>query len=166
MGLLYHNLAAFLHPNVKQPNMKRFNLLPVALVLVLLVGVTSCTTIGGAQDEYYEPASASGNRIYVDDPYRGTVVLQKDLRTGRYYEIGTLGSSYSGYYGSGAIDPYYGYGYRDRYYGGRSPYSRNNGGYYRNGQAPARPAPQQPSAEDRHRNEQNKGEARKKVLGN
>ena len=145
--------------------MKRFNLLPVALVLVLLVGVTSCTTIGGAQDEYYETSTrAGGNRIYVDDPYRGTVVLQRDLRTGRYYEIGTLGAG--GYYGSGIWDPAFGYGYRDRYYGGRNPYYGNRGGYYRNGQAPARPAPQQPSAQDRQRYEQNKGEARKKVLGN
>ena len=130
--------------------MKRFPFLPVVLALVLAVTAFSCTTLQEAdRDEYYERVSSSPNRIYVDDPYRGTVVLERDPYTGRYYDVNAYG------YGSR-----YGYG-NDRYYV-RNVYSRSNTRVYR---TPQRNTPPAPSQEQIRQKEQNKQEARNKILG-
>lgn len=138
--------------------MKRFNFLPVVVAFVLLVTAVGCTTMAGSQDDYYGQSNRSyGNRVYVEDPYRGTVVLQKDPRTGRYYEV----------------DPYYNGYYGNRYYGSRTygyPYSRNqnygrtNGGSYNrsNNNSNNQNNTQRPTSDDR----KTRDEARKKILGN
>lgn len=142
--------------------MKRFNFLPVAIALVLIVTTLSCTTMAGSQDDYYSGRSNRyGDRVYVEDPYRGTVVLERDPRTGRYYEINPY---YNGYYGNRV----YGtrpYGYP--VYGGSPYYGRSNGGYYNGGRSnnnnnTATPTPQRPTENDT----KTRDEARKKILGN
>lgn len=133
--------------------MKRFNFLSVAIAVMLMITAVGCTTMAGTQDDYYGRGNtrAYGDRVYVEDPYRGTVVLEKDPRTGRYYEV----SSYYGnrYYGSRAYDPYYGSPY----------YGRRSGGYYRNNNGSSNNQNNQKPAED---NRKTRDEARKKVLGN
>jgi hypothetical protein len=133
--------------------MKRFNFLLAAIAIVLTLTVVSCTTMGGPRDDYYgrEDARVYGNRIYVEDPYRGTIVLERDPRTGRYYEVNSPYGYYGDrHYGSRA----YGYGYGSPYY------RRNNGGYNNNNNGNRNN--QKPSEEDRR----SRDEARKKVLGN
>ena len=138
--------------------MKRFNFLSVAVVLFLLVTAVSCTTMREmGDDEYYETNRTQSNRIYVDDPYRGVVVLERDPYTGRYYEVNSFGS----YYGNG------------RYYGRNSVYSRpnvyrNNDRYYRNSTQYPRGSqtPQRPTEDQIRDREKSRDEARKKVLGN
>jgi hypothetical protein len=122
-------------------------------LLTVVVIMASCATIGGAtDDEYLENSTTQrvGNRVYVQDPYYGTVVLERDPYTGRYYDV-TYGSRYgTGYYGG---SPYGGYNR-----GNSRVYSRGGGGAYRGGtiqQGPSREAIRQ-----------NRDEARKKVLGN
>jgi hypothetical protein len=140
--------------------MKRFNFLLVAIALVLTITAVSCTTMTGTQDDYYngQDARVYGNRIYVDDPYRGTVVLERDPRTGRYFEAGSYNPYYNGYsnrYGSRA--------YSNSYYG-RSPYyGRSNSGSYRNNNSSNNTQNnQRPTDDDR----KTRDEARKKILGN
>ena len=103
--------------------MKRFNLLSVVIAAILMVSAVSCTTLRETEgdDTYYDRTAPVLNRIYVDDPYRGTVVLERDPYTGRYYELGSVGI-----YGAGA---YRGRFY-DNYYGG--PYNRPNTRYRNN----------------------------------
>jgi hypothetical protein len=138
--------------------MKRFNLLSVVIAVILMVGAVSCTTLQGTDDGYYDRYPQASNRIYVDDPYRGTVVLERDPYSGRYYETGTIGSYYPGYtyrgqtYGSG-----YGRTYRNRNYNNNKNYNRNN--TYNNGN-------QGQTEQQRKEWQQQKKEARKKVLGN
>ena len=121
-------------------------------LLTAVVIMTSCATVGGATDDEYMDNSTTqrvGNRVYVQDPYYGTVVLERDPYTGRYYDV-TYGSRYgTGYYGS---SPYGGYNR-----GNNRVYSRG-GGAYRGGTVQ-----QSPSREEIR---QNRDEARKKVLGN
>lgn len=130
--------------------MKRFNFLSAVIAVVLLVTAVSCTTTTGAQDDYYNDRQARmyGNRILVEDPYRGTIVLERDPWSGRYYEV----SPYSAYYGN-------------RYYSrGYGSYRRNNGYYYRGNNNYQR-QPQEPTEEQKKQNEERRNEARKKVLG-
>ncbi len=130
--------------------MKRFPFLPVVLSVVLAVAFMSCTTLQGAQgDEYYDRVSSAPNRIYVDDPYRGTIVLERDPYTGRYYDVNAYG------YGTG-----YGYA-NDRIYG-RTSYPRYDRRVYR---TPRQNTPQQPTQEQIRQKEKNKEEARNKILG-
>ena len=132
--------------------MKRFNFLSVVIAGILMVAAVGCTTLTESQDDYYNEGSrASSNRVYVDDPYRGVVVLERDPWTGRYYEVSP--------YGAYSNRNYRNYGYGSRYYGrGNSGY--NNGRVYnRNSQ------PQQRTPEQRRQNEENKKSARGKVLG-
>ena len=135
--------------------MKRFPFLPVVLALVLMVTAWSCTPLQEAGGEYHERVAGTPNRIYVDDPYRGTVILERDPFTGRYYDV----EAYR--YGARRYDPYY----RDGYYGSSS-YPRSNGRIYR---APRQQTPRQqpqPSQEDLKQKQQNRDDARRKVLGN
>ena len=127
--------------------MKRINFLSVAIVVVLMVSAVSCTTMQGASDDYYTDNYPMGNRIYVDDPYRGTVVLEKDPYTGRYYEVSPYGYSPNSYRSSRNSDYYRNNHYRNY---------RNYGNY---NTAPAQN--QQRVESDRKREE-----ARRKVLGN
>jgi hypothetical protein len=139
--------------------MKRFKILPVAIVLVLMVAAAGCTTVREADgDEYYERVSSSPGRVYVDDPYRGTVVLERDPYTGRYYEV----SPYGTYQGSR-------YRTYDPYYNGRSTYPRTsyprNNRTYRTQRQNPQPQQQPPSQEEIRQKQQSKEEARKRVLG-
>ena len=141
--------------------MKRFNFLLVAIAIVLTVTAVSCTTMAGTQDDYYSGRDAQvyGNRVYVDDPYRGTVVLERDPRTGRYYEA--TSPYYDGYYGNRRV-------YGSRVYGntyGRSPYyGRSNGGYYRNNNSNTTTQNNNPKPTQEYKKDRD--DARKKVLGN
>lgn len=62
--------------------------------------ITGCaTTQGGYGDEYENGTTKRvGNRVYVDDPFYGNVVLERDPFTGRYYDVtngyGGLSSPY------------------------------------------------------------------------
>jgi hypothetical protein len=137
--------------------MKRFNFLSVAIAIVLMITAVSCTTMAGSQDDYYngQEVRTYSNRIYVDDPYRGTVVLERDPRTGRYYEASPYSSGYYGNrYSSRAYDPYY----------GSSTYGRRSGGYYRNNNNSSTNTQnnQRKTEDDR----KTRDEARKRVLGN
>ena len=138
--------------------MKRFNFLPVAIALVLIVTTVSCTTMAGSQDDYYSgQQNRYGNRVYVEDAYRGTVVLERDPRTGRYYEVDPYNNGYYGsrYYGSSP------YGYPTY---GRSPYyGRSNGGYTT---GRTNNTGNQTTQRPKENDKQTREEARKKVLGN
>lgn len=134
--------------------MKRLSILTMTVVLVLMVAFTSCTTMQSGSDETYRNETAA-RRIYVDDPYYGTIVLERDPATGRYYQVSPYG-----YYGNpyNTYNPYGGYygSYRNnRYYNNR---------YYRNNNQPRQQT--QPSEQQRQEWERNRQEARKKILGN
>jgi hypothetical protein len=141
--------------------MKRFNFLLMAIALVLTITAVSCTTMAGSQDDYYngQDARVSGNRVYVDDPYRGTVVLERDPRTGRYYEVGSYNP-----YNNGYSNRYSSRAYGNTYYGRSPNYGRNNSGSYRNNNNSNNNTQnnQRPRDDDR----KTKDEARKKILGN
>lgn len=130
--------------------MKRFPFLQMVLALVLAVTAFSCTTLREADGDYYERVSGSPDRIYIDDPYRGTVVMERDPYTGRYYEVNGVG--YGNRYGT------YSRGYNSRGY-----YPRYDRRIYR---SPQQSTPQQPSQEQIRQKEQNRNEARNKILGN
>jgi hypothetical protein len=134
--------------------MKRFNFLPVVVAFVLMITAVGCTTMTGPQDEY---SRSRAERVYVDDPYRGTVVLERDPYTGRYYEVDSYGSyntrTYRGNNGS------YGRN-KSRYYNNRN-YRTNTETYERNNQNTQRPSDDQ--LRDRQKS---RDEARRKVLGN
>ena len=116
-------------------------------IFTAAVVMASCATTQNASGEDYDENRTRriGDRVYVEDPYYGTVVLERDPFTGRYYDVT--------------------YGYRG--YG--SPYNtwnsyrgyRNNARYYRNnsgGTINQRPAQEQ--------SPQKREEARRKILGN
>jgi hypothetical protein len=130
--------------------MKSFNFLPVVIAMVLLVTAVSCTTMAGTEDGYGR--QVYGDRVYVEDPYRGTIVLERDPWSGRYYEVGSP-NTYRTY-------PYSNRVYGSRVYSGRENrnYGRNDGYYYRNNQN----NDQRPTQQDNR----SRDEARKKVLGN
>lgn len=112
--------------------MKRFNLLSVAVIALLMVTAVSCTTVGSASDEGYgnEPAR---RRVYMNNSsYGQEVYLVRDPHTGRLYQVVPYGQ-----------DPFYnnswnynyGNGYGNRGYG----YGNPRGGYSRPGNTTARP---------------------------
>ena len=135
--------------------MKSVNFLIAMLTAVVVMA--SCATTQGAYGDDYERADNArkvGDRVYVDDPYYGTVILEKDPFTGRYYDV-TNGYGYRGY-----RSPYNSTyrGYRGGYYGnyGTNRVYRNNSNV---GSTIQKPAPSQPTQKTRE-------EARKKILGN
>lgn len=139
--------------------MKRFNFLLVAIALVLTVTAVSCTTMAGTQDDYYDGQRVYSNRVYVEDPYRGTVVLERDPWTGRYYEVGGYSPNYT--YGNRV----YSRGYRT--YGSNYPASRrNNGGYYNNVNNNNNSNNNQYNNRSSEDYKRDKDDARNKVLGN
>jgi hypothetical protein len=128
--------------------MKSRNLLSMVIAALLLVTAVSCTSTRDIyqEDEGYRTTRYTPERILVDDPYYGTVVMERDPYTGRYYQVGSYGSSY-------------GYGY-DRYRDSR---------YYRN--TPRRQVIYQQGNDNRpvqtpQQKEASRQAARKKVLGN
>ncbi len=137
--------------------MKRFNFLSMVLVLVVVVTTISCTTMTGTQDDYY--SQQSSRRVYVDDPYRGTVVLERDPHTGRYYEVDSYGNYGRNPYNTRNARVYRNYGYR------------NNNGYRNNYPTRTNPnrnqqtVPQRQTEEEKKQIIQNRDDARKKVLG-
>jgi hypothetical protein len=143
--------------------MKRINFLPAVIALLLMVTAVSCTTMneGYGEDDHYTTTTTSGNRIYVDDPYQGTIVLERDPYSGRYYQVSPYGYSrtYGGNYGNG------------RYYGNRRynnntysrGYSRNNTYYNRNNTN--NQASQQQQQQQQQENQKQGEEARKRILG-
>jgi hypothetical protein len=134
--------------------MKRFNFLPVVVAFVLMITAVGCTTMTGTQDEYYERGRTE--RVYVDDPYRGTVVLERDPYTGRYYEVNPYGSYNTRVYRGNS--GYYGRNNNSRYYNRNNRTSRET--YERGNQNTQRPT------DDQIRDHQkSRDEARKKVLG-
>lgn len=139
--------------------MKRFNLLLVAVALVLTITAVSCTAVAGTEDGYYDPGTrVYGNTVYVQDPYRGTVVLQQDPRTGRYYEVNPYYDNYyGGLYGGGGV---YSRGYRNYGYG--YPSRRVGGGYYSGGNTTTTQQNNSRSSEDYKKD---RDDAREKVLG-
>ena len=135
--------------------MKRFNFLLAAIALVLTVTAVSCTTMAGTQDDYYDGQQVYGDRVYVQDPYRGTIVLERDPWTGRYHEVGGY-SPYSTY----GNNRYYSRGYRT--YGNSYPtYRRNSGGYSNNNNSNNNQYSNR-SSDDYKRD---KDDAREKILG-
>lgn len=133
--------------------MKRFNFLPVVVAFVLMITAVGCTTMTGTEDGYYERGRAQ--RVYVDDPYRGTVVLERDPYTGRYYEVNPYGS------------------YNTRIYRGNNGYyGRNNSRYYdrnyrsdRDTYQRSNQNNQRPSDDELKDRQRSRDEARRKVLG-
>jgi len=107
----------------------------------------SCTTTQRVYDDEFDGAVTRrvGDRVYVEDPYYGTVILERNPVTGRYYDV-TNGYN-RGYYSY----PYN--GWNNRVYRGYNNrvYSQPNKGTYQ------RP-PQQAQGP--------REEARRKVLGN
>lgn len=125
-------------------------------LLSVIVIMASCATVGGATDDEYLDNSGTeriGNRVYVQDPYYGTVVLERDPYTGRYHDV-TYGSRYgTGYYGT---TPYGGYnrGYSRGYSRGSRYYSSRPGTI------------QQQQGPSREELQKNRETTRKRVLGN
>ena len=115
--------------------------LSISIIAILF---TSCTTSQSAYDDNYERTRRVGDRVYVDDPYYGTVILEKDPFTGRYYDVT-----------NGYSTRTYGYPYNN--YNRYRAYRNNR--VYRNYGNTQRPS----SSQDV---QQNRQEARKKVLGN
>ena len=116
-------------------------------IFTAAVVMASCATTQSASGEDFDGDRTRriGDRVYVDDPYYGTVVLERDPFTGRYYDV-TYG--YRGY-----SAPYNRLGV---YRGGYRSYPR----YYRNNNGGNTSRPTQPEARP------NREEARKKILGN
>ena len=141
--------------------MKRFKILSAVVAVILMVGAVSCTSMRDANDGYYygNDRVQGANRIYVEDPYRGTVVLERDPYSGRYYEVSPYG--YSTGYGSNRYGTVYNNNntrYRTRT---TSRTNRNAERYERQTTTPPR------QTEDQKKDMDNKrAEARRKILGN
>jgi hypothetical protein len=77
----------------------------VGLFAVVMI-MASCTTSRGIMDDYDydDPRSRQvGNRVYMQDPHYGTIILERDPYTGRYYDVtpnSRLGYGYGAPYGS------------------------------------------------------------------
>ena len=123
-------------------------------LLTVVIVMASCATTQGAMDDsdMDNPRTQQiGNRVYMQDPYYGTVVLERDPFTGRYYDV-----SYGSRLGYGSPYGIYNRGNYNRgghYNGGRNS-GRSNGNVIRQ-QAPTRDQVQP-----------NREETRKKILGN
>ena len=140
--------------------MKNFNYLSIILIALFSFVAVSCTTTQGFSDENepYKNARQVGNRLYVDDPYYGTIILERDPFTGRYYDV-TYGSrSFNSPYYNNLRDYRY-----DRYNSNRSYNSRY---YDRNYNQRGSIQTPQPSEEQKRQWQEQREEARKRVLGN
>ena len=118
----------------------------MVIAAILLVTAVSCTSTRDIyqEDDGYRTSRHAPDRILVDDPYYGTIVMERDPFTGRYYQVGSYGQSAYGY------DRY-----RDsRYY---RNYPRRQVIYQQGNDTRSEQSPQQKEA--------SRQEARKKVLG-
>jgi hypothetical protein len=118
-------------------------------LLAVVVIASSCVTTQGATDDDYmngQRTEQIGNRVYLQDPYYGTVVLERDPFTGRYYDV-----TYGPRYGAG----YYRYPYGNRVYR-----TAPRGGTVGGGKTIQQQRPTQQQIQ------QNRSEARRKLLGN
>jgi hypothetical protein len=71
----------------------------LGLISVVLVLASCVTTQNAMDDDMVDPRSQQvGNRLYVQDPFYGTVVLERDPYTGRYYDVTFGGRPGFGYY--------------------------------------------------------------------
>ena len=130
-------------------------------MLAVTVIMASCmTTQGASGDDYADMDNARrvGNRVYVDDPYYGTVVLERDPYSGRYYDVTNGSFGARGRYGYG-VGPY-NRGYRGGYYGNRV-YRNNNNSFGNNNRTI-----QRPSAPAKQEVQKTREAARGKILGN
>jgi hypothetical protein len=148
--------------------MKKFPFVQMVIAALLMVAVVSCTTVREVYDEdedgYYSGSTRTApGRIYVDDPYYGTIVMERDPFTGRYYQVGPYNGGYSSRYGTSNSR----YRNNDPYYNSqrRGGYSNGGGRTYRN-PTTGNTTTQQPSPEVRKQAEEKKTEARRKVFGN
>ena len=138
--------------------MKSVKLL-MSLLAVTAIMASCMTTQSATGDDYADMDNARrvGNRVYVDDPYYGTVVLERDPYTGRYFDITNGHYGNRNYrYGYG-VDPYR--GYRGGYYGNRV-YRNNNNSFGNQRGTIERQAPSQQEVQ------KSREDARKKILGN
>lgn len=133
-----------------QNNLFMKNIKSLLGLLSVVVVMASCATMQGATDDDYANSKNSrqiGNRLYVDDPYYGTVILERNPFTGRYYDV-TYGAGYgAGYYGS----------YPNRRY--RVYHAPSRGGNVNRGTI----VPQKPTVREV---QQGRDKARKTILGN
>lgn len=124
----------------------------LGLLAVVMIMASCATTQGAMEDDgsLNDPRTQQiGNRLYLQDPYYGTVVLERDPYTGRYFDV-TYGSRFgTGLYGA---DPY-------------GPYRGNiNRGYYGGGRRGVVVQQQQPAA-PRQESQPSREEVRKRILG-
>lgn len=93
----------------------------LGLLAVVMIMASCATTQSAMEDDgsMDDPRTQQiGNRLYLQDPINGTVVLERDPYTGRYYDV-TYGSRFgTGFYGGGPYGAYRGNINRG-YYGGR-----------------------------------------------
>lgn len=116
-------------------------------IFTAAVVMASCATTQNTSGEDFDENTTRriGNRVYVDDPYYGTVVLERDPYTGRYFDVTNgYGGLYSPY---NRLNMYRGYRSAPRYY-------RNNT-YNGSVERPSKPDVKV-----------TREEARKKILGN
>lgn len=122
----------------------------LGLLSVVVVMASCATTQGATYDDYANDPRAQqiGNRVYLQDPYYGNVVLERDPFTGRYYDV-----TYGPRYGTG----FYNYP--------RGNYRVYRG--YKNGGSVGRGSNVQiqPQAPSRQEVQQHRGQARTKILG-
>lgn len=112
--------------------MKRLNILPVVVAVVLAIAATGCSTTRYADEGYYDDGSYYGVDPYLSfyygapfgyyvSPYAGRYYYGGSYRTPRYYK----GNGYKSYRGNGNY----------RYYGNKGNYNNrgsNNWNYQRN----------------------------------
>lgn len=132
--------------------MKNIKLL-LGLFAVVIMMASCATTQSAMYDDMDNPRSqAIGNRIYMQDPFYGTVVLERDPYTGRYYDV-TFGQRFgNGFYGN----PYGGF-----YRGGGGVVS---GGTNRNFNGNGKVV--KPQSPPRQEIRQDREATRRRVLGN
>jgi hypothetical protein len=123
-------------------------------LLTVVIVMAGCATTQGMMDDsdFDNPRTQQvGNRVYMQDPYYGTVVLERDPYTGRYYDVtyGRYGSprAYGYRYPNGGVP-------RGGYYNRGGNFGRGNGNVVR------------PQAPSRDQVQPNREEARRRILGN
>ncbi len=134
--------------------MKNIKLL-LGLFAVVIVMASCATTQSAMYDDMDNPRTQQiGNRVYMQDPYYGTVVLERDPYTGRYFDV-TFGNRFGG--------GFYGRPYGGFYPGGRVGVVQGGGPNRSFGGNGKVVKPQQPSRETIR---QDREATRSRILGN
>ena len=125
----------------------------LGLLAVVIIMASCATTQSAMYDDMDSPRTQQiGNRIYMQDPFYGPVVLERDPYTGRYYDV-TYGNRFGGgFYGR----PYGGF-YRG---GGAVIRGGNNNSFGGNGNVV------KPQAPSREAIRQDREATRSRILGN